>query len=204
MADNQPLPIPDETGPIFASLTERQRNYIRAQASDPFGTPTAWARAAGYSDHLDRAKVAGHTLRHNPKIEAAAREYARHLMHRDGPIIAVAGLMEIARDRTHPKQLQALDSLADRVGLSRRTEHHVNVQHSDESAEAKVERIKTMAALLGIDPARLLGVNSVSRETPMREVKQIEAVVEKPQPVPLDCSPTTFTDGDSAAGQSDA
>jgi hypothetical protein len=84
--------------------------------------------------------------------------------------------MQIARDKDHPRQLQALDSLADRVGLSRKTEHNVNVLHADESAEAKVERIKTMAALLGIDPAQLLGVNASSVHG--RPMKQIEAVAQ--------------------------
>jgi hypothetical protein len=27
-------------------------------------------------------------------------------MHRDGPMLAVAGIMQIARDRNHPKQLR--------------------------------------------------------------------------------------------------
>ena len=36
-----------EYGPKMLALTELQRNYIKAQASAPFGNPTQWARMAG-------------------------------------------------------------------------------------------------------------------------------------------------------------
>jgi hypothetical protein len=126
---------PFEYGPKMAQLTELQRNYIKAMASAPFASSTEWARMAGYSDRNGGAKVAAFHLRHDPKIEAAVLEYAAHTMHRDGPMLAVAGLMQIARNKDHPKQLRALETLANRVGLHERSEHMVRVEHSEESAE---------------------------------------------------------------------
>lgn len=155
---------PDEWGPCMAALTEKQRNYIKAMACDPFGNPTAWARAAGYSDIKDGAKVRAHGLAHSPKIEAAVQEYSRALLHREGPMLAVAGLLRIARNESHPKNLQALDSLADRMGLARTTEHTVNVAHVDMTGAAMLERIRALAAKHGMDPAALLGPNTVEGE----------------------------------------
>lgn len=61
------------------------------------------------------------------------------------------------------------------VGLHELTEHRVKVEHTEESAEAKVERIKQIAALLGVDVGQLLGRN-VSQKMD-REQKLIEAEV---------------------------
>ena len=127
---------------------------------------------AGYADTADgsAARVHAHRLRHDPKIEEAVFEFAAHTMHRDGPMLAVAGIMQIARDRNHPKQLRALETLANRVGLHELSEHRVRVEHSEESAEAKVERIKRVAELLGIELGQLLGENV----SPISERKLIE------------------------------
>jgi phage terminase small subunit len=162
-----------EYGPKMAALTELQRNYIKAMASAPFASATEWARMAGYSDRSGGAKVAAFHLRHDPKIEEAVLEYAAYMMHRDGPLLAVAGLMEIARNKKHPKQLRALETLANRVGLHELTEHRVRVEHLEESAAAKVERIRQVAQLLGIELGQLLGRN-VSPET-IGERKLIES-----------------------------
>jgi hypothetical protein len=170
------MDLPHEYGPKMARLTELQRNYIKAQMAAPFANPTEWCRMAGYSDRNGGAKVTAFRMKHDPKIEEAVFEYAAHLMHRDGPILAVAGLLQIARDRNHPRQLRALETLANRVGLHELSEHRVRVEHSEESAEAKVERIKRVAELLGIDVQELLGRN-VSHQT-KPEPKLIEGQVQ--------------------------
>jgi hypothetical protein len=99
---------PFEYGPKMAALTELQRNYVKAMASAPFASAPEWCRMAGYADTADgsAARVHAHRLRHDPKIEEAVFEFAAHTMHRDGPMLAVAGIMQIARDRNHPKQLR--------------------------------------------------------------------------------------------------
>jgi phage terminase small subunit len=166
---------PFEYGPKMAALTELQRNYIKAQASAPFANPTVWCRMAGYSDSSKAAKVTAFRMKHDPRLEAAAHEYASHMMHRDGPVLAVSVMMRIARNDKHPRQLHAAEAIADRIGLHRLSEHKVMVEHRDESVEAKVERIRMLAQLLGVDVGTLLGGNVVDR--PPAEVKQIEGKV---------------------------
>jgi hypothetical protein len=153
---------PSDYGPKMAALTELQRNYVKAMASAPFAKPPEWVRMAGYSDGATRgnARVYAHRLKHDPKVEAAVFEYASQLMHTDGPLLAVQVMLRIARDNKHPKQLAAAEAIANRVGLHEMTEHKVKVEHSEESAEAKVERIKQIAALLGVDVGQLLGRNA--------------------------------------------
>jgi phage terminase small subunit len=157
----------------MARLTELQRNYIKAQASAPFANPTVWCRMAGYSGkHHKAAAVQALRLKHDPRIEAAAHEYAAHMMHRDGPVLAVSVMMRIARNDKHPRQLHAAEAIADRIGLHRLSEHRVMVEHRDETTEAMVARIRELAAKLGMDAEALLGAN-------MKDVspKQIEGKV---------------------------
>ena len=156
----------------MARLTELQRNYIKAQLSAPFATPTEWCRMAGYSDkHHKAAAVQALRLKHDVRLEEAAHEYAAHMMHRDGPVLAVSVMMRIARNDKHPRQLQAAEAIADRIGLHRLSEHKIMVEHT--SSEAMVARIKELAAKLGMDAEKLLGGN-------MRDVtpKQIEGKAE--------------------------
>ena len=148
---------PPEYGPRMAQLTELQRNYIKAMASAPFATSAEWARRAGYSDTGKGAKVAAFRLRHDPKIEAAVLEHASVLMHRDGPVLAVVTLMEIARDKDHPRRLQAAEAICDRIGLHRLSEHRLMVEHTGESA-MQVENIHRMSGpqqLLNVDIEKL-------------------------------------------------
>lgn len=141
-------------------LTEKQRAYVYAQLADPFGNPTRWARAAGYSDHMDRAKVSGHTLAHNPKIEAAVQEFVRSVMNTRGALLGLAVTLKIAGNPRHPKQQQAALALMDRGGLPAMTEQRIAVRHTDQTGAAMVERIRALAQALGIDPAVLLGSNA--------------------------------------------
>jgi hypothetical protein len=167
-------PEPFEYGPKMAALDERRQAFVKAMAVLPFGSRADWVRMAGYSTHKIGAKVRGHRLVHDPKIEAAVFEYASALMHTEGPLLSVAVMMEIARDKEHPRQLQAAEAIADRIGLHRLSEHRVRVEHSEESAEAKVERIRMVASLLGVDVSQLLGANVGQPKDVTRETKVIE------------------------------
>lgn len=154
------------------ALNERQRLFVLAMAADPFGNPTAWARAAGYSDVGGGAKVRGFHLIHNPVVEEAVLEYARGQLHTLGPILATFGMLRIARNPRHPKHLKALDMIANRVGLHETTEHRVTVNHTDKTGESVMERIRIAATKLGVDPSVLLGEN-------VSPMKLIEGTVEK-------------------------
>lgn len=59
-------------------LNEAQasRTFVLAMAADPFGSATAWARAAGDSDKSEAAKLRGSELLRDPKVEAAIFELA--------------------------------------------------------------------------------------------------------------------------------
>jgi phage terminase small subunit len=156
-------------GPAMRALTEKQQRYVLAMLADPFGNATQWARAAGYSDKSEGAKVAAFHNAHNPLIEAAANEVARQYLGTMGPVLGVAVAMRIARDAKHPKQLRAAEMLLNRVGLHEKTEHHV-VTHG--GGGDILQRITDAASLLGVDPAALLGAN-----TPV-PMKVIEGTVE--------------------------
>jgi phage terminase small subunit len=159
---------PDDFGPLMAALTEKQRRFVMAMASDPFGSATKWAKSAGYSNKSEGAKVTAHYLMHDPRIAPAAREFAGDLMNVQGPVVAVAVMMKIAMNQNHPQQLKAAEMIANRVGLHETQEIHVH--KTDNTGAALLERIKVAAAALGVDPAQFLGANT--------EPKLIEGKVE--------------------------
>jgi hypothetical protein len=148
---------PGELGPAMLRLTEKQRKYVLAMAAAPFDTPPSWARAAGYSDHKGRARVAAFYLVRDAKVQEAVLEIGKALLGTTGPVIAASVLLRIAKDPEHPKQLRAALEIADRVGMHPIQEVHVH--RTDETIEAKIERIKVIAAMLGIPVADLLGRN---------------------------------------------
>lgn len=163
------------TGPAMMALTELQRRFVLAMVSDPFGNRKEWAKAAGYSDKSNGAKVVGFRLMHEtPKVEAAITEVARSLMFCEAPVLAVAGLLKIARNERHPKQLRALETLANRTGLHELSESRIMVEHRSESTEAMVARIRELAEKLGIDVSRLLGANAKDVSSAAKPGKVIE------------------------------
>lgn len=159
-------------GPAMSKLSEKQQRYVLAMLADPFGNPTRWARAAGYSDASDACKVKGHYLSHNPKIDAAADEVAKQYLGTMGPILGVATVMRIARNPRHPKQLRAAEMLLNRVGLHEKTEHHVTVDHGNTGDV--VQRIRDAAALLGVPVEQLLGANVAAQPMKVIEAQAIE------------------------------
>jgi hypothetical protein len=159
-------------GPRMAALTPQQRRYVMAMASDPFGNPTQWARLAGYSDVKEAAKVRGHELSHNPEVEKAVQEFSKTALGTLGPMLATAGLLRIARSKSHPDHLKALLAIANRAGLHETTEHRVQVQHTDLTGQAIINRIAALAAKHGLDQAKLIGGNTI--EATAVEVKPDE------------------------------
>jgi len=145
-------------GPAMRALNSYQRKFVLAMAADPFGNARKWAIAAGYSDVKGGAKVQGYMCIHNPKVEAAVAEFARTQLNVLGPILATSGMMRIARNPKHRGHLKACELLANRVGFGE--EQTINVVRTDQTGAAMVERIKQLAAALGIDPAALLGANA--------------------------------------------
>lgn len=154
-------------GPAMLALSERQRKFVLAMAADPFGNPTRWARAAGYSDKSEAAKVRGFELIHSKAVEDATLEFARNQLNTLGPIIATFAMLRIARDPKHDKHLKAVEMVANRIGLHEVSEQRHFVEHTDRTSDAVIDRIKAAAAKLGVDPAALLGQNA----SPMKVIE---------------------------------
>lgn len=163
-------------GPAMSRLSEQQQRFVLAMCSDPFGSASGWAKRAGYVANGVGIRVRGYHLVHDERIQEASLECARALMGTAGPVIAANVMLKIAANSKHPKQLRAAEMIANRVGM-----HEVRelvVTRVDESFEAKVERIKAVAALLGVDVGDLVGRN-VSHETKVIEHEQQDESVGK-------------------------
>lgn len=156
------------------ALNEKQRRFVIAMMTEPFKSAAHWARVAGYSDVKQGAKVRAHQQLNNPLIEAAVAEVARSTMNIIGPVLATQGLIRIARNQSHPKHHWALEKLANRTGFHETTEHKVTVDHMG-SAEDVADRIRKAAAILGVDPATLLGANAPAPPMKVIEHKAEEA-----------------------------
>lgn len=147
-----------ELGPEMTALTELQRKYVWSMLNDPLGNPTKWARAAGYSDHMDRCKVTGFHLARNPKIMEAAQEECRKHLNTMGGVLGIGVMMQIARRKGHKQQLAAATALANRAGFHETTEHKVTVEHIDDTR--MLEFANRLAVELGVDRGKLIGFNA--------------------------------------------
>ena len=153
------LRVPGDYGPAMGRLDERKQRFVEAvleQRAKPNYAQAA--RAAGYSDHLEAAKVQAFHLMRSPKVIEALHEESRRRFTILG-YHAVIGLADIADNAEHPDHYKALTQLADRFGYAAVTEHNVKVQHTDLTGQAILERIRALAAKHGLDQAKLIGGN---------------------------------------------
>ncbi len=158
-------------GPAMAALTPKQRQFVLAMAADPFGNATKWAQAAGYSaTSYGSLRVRAHVLMHDPKVEAAVLEVGRSMLNGVGPILAAHVMLRAAADPKNRYHLRAAEMLANRVGMHEVQE--LQVKRTTESAEEKVAKIKLLAAILGVDPASLLGTNQGAMKLIEHEAKE--------------------------------
>jgi hypothetical protein len=140
-------------GPAMRSLTEKQRNFVLAMLDEPLAAHHRWAERAGYGGRNEVLRVTACQLLQMPKIQAACLECGREFLHGIGPIVAATGLLKIASTPDHPKHFAALESIADRVGMPKTTEHRVLVDDARRDPAVLVGRIQELAARLGIDAA---------------------------------------------------
>lgn len=158
----------------MAALNERQRLFVMAMIEVPGCSNAAAARAAGYSDHLEAAKVRGHYLAHNPAVQAAIREEAGKRLNAASLTAAGVLLKLLTDDEIEPKdRIKAAGMLLDRSGFGAAQTINVNKTVSDRTGAGMLERIRQLAAANGLDPVKLLGTNVVDGE--FSEVKQGEA-----------------------------
>jgi len=108
-------------------LNERQRKFVLAMVEIPGCTHADAARMAGYSDHLDAAKVRGFYCAHNPAVQAAIREEAGKRLSASS-LMAAGVLMKMLTDEgIEPKdRIKAAGMLLDRSGFGAAQTINVN------------------------------------------------------------------------------
>lgn len=163
-------------GKAMEALTERQRRFVLAMIDVPGCSHAAAARAAGYSDIAEGAKVRGHYLAHNPAVQEAIREEAGKRLNAASLTAAGVLLAFLTDDAIAPKErIKAAGMLLDRSGFGASQTINVNKTVTDRTGPAMLERIAELAALNGLDPAKLLGLNAAPVvDAEFSEVKQGE------------------------------
>lgn len=142
-------------GPKMRALRDDRRRLFVLWMVRGAPSAAAAARAAGYSDKSEGAKVQAHHLMQDPHILEALHETSEKFMHSLVPR-AVHALGRLINDPSHPGHVKALDMLLSRTGFVASTEHKVTVEDRRDPA-VLLERVKQLSAQLGIDPAVLLG-----------------------------------------------
>ena len=149
-------------GPFMAALDERRRAFVE-HLLDQRGSPNyaQAARSAGFSDAGEACKVRGFEMIRDGRVIAALHEESRRRFTILG-WRGVLGVAAIADNPEHPDHFKACTQLADRFGYAAVTEHKVTVEKTDMTGRAMLDRIKALAAKHGMDPAKLLGGNTVA------------------------------------------
>lgn len=140
-------------------LTEKQRAFVRAVVERPTAKGETLSRVAGFENTPGGHRVHAHRLLHSQKILDAIDEETDKRV-RLGGVIGIAALVKIASNPKHKQHVRAAESLADRAGRGAVSRQEISVNHSDQTGATMVERIKQLAAVLGVNPAQLLGVNA--------------------------------------------
>jgi len=151
--------LPDNLGPKMRALRDdRQRRFALIMA---YGTakPTEAAREAGYSDHLDAAKVQAHHLMHNDKIQEAIEEASFIVLRTLGPK-AIQAARAILEKPDHKAHARIIEAVLDRVGFGAKTEHKITVEHIVDLKELET-LARRLAVENGIDPERFVGAGGL-------------------------------------------
>ncbi len=143
--------LPDE----FQRLNARQRafawNYVFNGANGAEA-----ARAAGFSDVAEGAKVRAHGMLQRDDVSDAIRALTTKYLFSLAPM-AVLRLKELLDNPKHPKHVKAIEMTLDRAGQSARTAIDVNVSGSVtvNHTDAAVEDLARLLAL-GVSRERLI------------------------------------------------
>ena len=148
-----------EYGPAMADLSERQRAFVVAMLEHPGITQHRAAELAGYQNSPGGMRVQGHTLAHHPKVQAAIREETGKRLN-SLSLLAANVMADVMLDPEAPlkEKLKAASAVLDRTGFAAAQNINVNKTVTDNSGQAVLARIERAAAVLGIDPAALLGL----------------------------------------------
>lgn len=141
------IEAPEEFGPAMLALDERRQRFVLNWLANGGKDGAEAARSAGYSDHLEAAKVQACRLLRQPKVIAALREEAERdlgLMR----VMAQLQLKALLRSEDANAAQKAVDSVLDRTGLGRTTTQDVRVEHVDKRSTAEL-----LEAIRGLLPA---------------------------------------------------
>lgn len=175
------IPLDYKCGPAMRKLNDRQRAFVVAMLDFGGLDNTKAAEAAGYSagDRNSLRRVA-YRLAHDPDIQEAIKEEGQNRLNSSG-IMAVNTLLEIANDAGTEKKdkLKAIEMIMNRIGMSAKTEHNVNVTRKDLTSDEMIKRIGMLAGKLGVDPQKLLGGPPVDAEfTEIAEIAEVDIELE--------------------------
>lgn len=147
-----------ELGPKMQACSDRERAFIWHYLTDAQGNGAEAARLAGYSDHLEAAKVQACRQLQKERVlqamEEVGRQQFRSLL---GP--ALVRTRRLLENPDHPDHSKMLQSMLSRLGFSERTGVDVNVRgevtmnHTD----AAVDDLRKLRAL-GVSRDKLLEV----------------------------------------------
>lgn len=152
------LPPEAELGPCMKALLPRQQLFVLAMLDcGAKVNHTAAARMAGFLGDTNTLKVQGHRLAHSQKVQAAILEEAQKRLQ-SATMVATALLQDVVGNPKVPvkSRLVAAGMILDRGGLHAKSEHKVQVSHTDNRAD-KILRVVELARLTGQDPQKLLG-----------------------------------------------
>lgn len=157
----------------MAALSEKQRKFVMAMVEIPGISQAAAARAAGYSDVSEAAKVRGHHLAHNETVLAAIHEVASSRL-RAHSLLAADVVIEIASntDLDPKERLKAAGMLLDRTGFGAAQTINVN---------------KTLIRKVDVSEAAVR-IAEFREKFPLQFAKMIGAVAPEPVAVDVDFS----------------
>jgi hypothetical protein len=156
------VPDPDEEtlGPAMRALTPAQRRFAMAAVMFPLAKDWQIAKAAGYSDFSHGSlRVNAHRLFHDEKVLAAIKE----LGGQGNPRFGAARHCDDEEDRPDGRAQGSVEGGggAGRAGrLHGRAEDQREPDGDRPDRAEMLERIRQLAAANGLDPAKLLGVNT--------------------------------------------
>lgn len=185
MTDVIPLhpPLSELPEAVQALRTERERVFVWTYMLNGANGSKA-AKAAGYSDVKEGAKVRAHMLLQREDIQAALRELSIRYLHSLAPI-ALFKLRKHLNSDNERVSLKATDMVLARTGFSERTALDVTVggtvtvNHKD----AAVADLRRMIAL-GAPEDKLIEIFGFSGLTRYR--KMLAADDAKALPAPID------------------
>ena len=149
------------SGPKMSALADdRRRRFAWFMACGELSGAEA-ARRAGFSDHLEAAKVRAHHLMHDPNVLDAIEEASRNVLRGLGPL-AIVRARGVLNNPDHPSHARMIETVLDRTGFFAKTEHKVVVEHVDNNRMAEIAA--RIALELGVDRMKLVGSNVVEGE----------------------------------------